>query len=445
MNTAQGNRWLPGRAMAFAAVLAAGALTAAVPAPVALAASRIPAAAGAAAHSPAGPGALVPPGQDPFYRPPPGLAAYPPGAVLRTRQVTLQGAMQPQLKAAYQLLYRTTDPAGRAVATVATVMIPKSPAPGPRKLVSYQTFYDSLTLNCAPSYTTRGGNSGGTTQPYESGLIAQELQQGWDVVVPDYEGPRSEWAVGPMLGRATLDGIRAAESYAPAGLEGVRTPVAMNGYSGGAIASNWAEAYAPVYAPRLNIVAVAAGGIFPDIDYTESTLDGSYWYGVQIGDLVAINRAYPELGLPSLLNARGRALAAVDARDGDGCAGATSNAQGGNAAEYTIFPSSEALAAAPRVRRVLGKLTMETAAPVPTAPSFFYNAVGDELAHIQSVDRLVAYYCARGATIDYDRDPAANSHVAGLTAYWPAALQYIENRFAGKPAPSTCPPRTPSP
>ena len=38
----------------------------------------------------------------------------------------------------------------------------------------------------------------------------------------------------------------------------------MNGYSGGAIASNWAEALAPRYAPRLNIVAVAAGGIFPD-------------------------------------------------------------------------------------------------------------------------------------------------------------------------------------
>jgi hypothetical protein len=347
--------------------------------------------------------------------------------------------MQPQLKAAYQLLYRTTDPAGRAAATVTTVMIPVSPAPGPRKLVSYQTFYDSLTLNCAPSYTMRGGNSGGSTQPYESGLIAQELQQGWDVVVPDYEGLQSEWAVGPMLGHATLDGIRAAESFAPAGLEGARTPVAMNGYSGGAIASNWAEAYASRYAPQLNIVAVAAGGIFPDIDYTESTLDGSYWYGVQIGDLVAIDRAYPALHLPSLLNASGRALAAADGQDADGCAGATSNAQGGNAAEYTVFPTSAALAADSRVKRVLGKLTMETAAPVPAAPSFFYNAAGDELAHIQSVDRLVGYYCARGATIDYDRDPVAGSHVAGLTAYWPPALQYIENRFAGKPAPDTCP------
>lgn len=439
MNRIQGQGWKPRLAAAVAgAVLAECALAGAV-APGALAAPGAPAPARTGTSGAPGLGAPVPPGKDPFYRPPPGLRAYPPGAVLRAREVTLQGAMQPDLKAAYQLLYRTTNPAGQAVATVTTVMIPVSPAPGPRKLVSYQTFYDSLTLNCAPSYTMRGGNSGGSTQPYESGLIAQELQQGWDVVVPDYEGPQSEWAVGPMLGHATLDGIRAAESFAPAGLEGASTPVAMNGYSGGAIASNWAEAYAPVYAPHLNIVAVAAGGIFPDIDYTESMLDGSYWYGVQIGDLVAIDRAYPAIGLPSLLNANGRSLAAADGQDADGCAGATSNAQGGSASEYTIFPTSQALAAYPRVKRVLDKLTMETAAPVPTAPSFFYNAVSDELAHIQAVDKVVAYYCARGATIDYDRDPVAIGHVGGLTGYWPAALQYIENRFAGQPAPDTCP------
>jgi Secretory lipase len=127
------------------------------------------------------------------------------------------------------LLYRTTNATGQPVATVATLMVPTSPAPGARKLVSYQTFYDSLTLNCAPSYTMRGGNNGGSTQPLESEFIGQELQQGWEVVVPDYEGPQSEWAVGPMLGRATLDGIRAVESFAPAGLEGGRTPVGMNG------------------------------------------------------------------------------------------------------------------------------------------------------------------------------------------------------------------------
>ncbi len=122
----------------------------------------------------------------------------------------------------------------------------------------------------------------------------------------------------------------------------------MNGYSGGAIASSWAEALALEYAPELNIVAVAVGGLFPDIDYTMSTLDGSPWYGVQIGVLIAIDRAYPQLNLDHLLNASGRALAALDGQDAFGCAGAATNEPGGNATEFTIYPSSQALAAAPR-------------------------------------------------------------------------------------------------
>lgn len=382
---------------------------------------------------------LTPPGQDPFYSPPRNLASYPPGTVLRSRQVAVVGAMQPETQAAYQLLYRTTSATGRPAAAVATVLIPAVPASGPRKLVSYQTFYDSLTLNCAPSYTMRGGNNGGSTQPLESEFIAQELQQGWDVVVPDYEGLQSEWAVGPTLGKATLDGVSATESFAPAALEGASTPVGMNGYSGGAIASNWAEALAPEYAPELNIVAVAAGGIFPDLDYTMSTLDGSAWYGVQIGVLTAIDRAYPQLNLSHLLNSAGRSLAAQDGQDVYGCAGAATNEPGGNASEFTIYGSSQALAAAPQVQNVLGNLTMETAAPVPTAPSFFYNAVNDELARIQPVDKLVAYYCAHGATIDYDRDALGGSHVGGLADYWPLALQFLENRLVGKPATGNCP------
>ena len=397
------------------------------------------------AVAPASLGASPYPNGDTFYAPPANLASYPPGTVLRTRTVTLQGPMQADMSAAYQLLYRTTNATGEPVATVATLMLPSSPAAGPRKLVSYQTFYDSLTLNCAPSNTMQGNNNGGGTQHAESGLIAQELQQGWDVVVPDYEGPQSEWAVGPMLGQATLDGVRAVENFAPADLEGAKTPVGMNGYSGGAIASMWAEALAPIYAHELNIVAVAVGGLFPDLDYTMSILDGSQWYGVEIGVLVAIDRAYPQLNLQSFLNPAGKTLAAQDGQDAGGCAGAALNEPGGNASQFTTYPSSKALAADPRIKKVLNNLYMETAAPVPTAPSFYYNATGDELGRIQPVDKVVAYYCAHGATIDYDRDPIGGSHLGGVTVYWPMALQYLQSRFAGTPPANTCAPGSKAP
>lgn len=50
------------------------------------------------------------------------------------------------------------------------------------------------------------------------------------MVTSDYEGLDSEWAVGPMLGYATLDSITAVEHFAPAGLERSETEVTLNGY-----------------------------------------------------------------------------------------------------------------------------------------------------------------------------------------------------------------------
>jgi Secretory lipase len=382
-----------------------------------------------------------PPSSDPFYAAPPNLASYAPGTILRSRQVTVSGAEQAFVGTAYQLLYRTTNATGQPVSTVTTLLLPALPASGPRKLLSYQTAYDSLTLSCAPSYTLQGGNGGGGfTATLETGLIGQALGLGWDVVVPDYEGPQSEWAVGPMDGRATLDSIRAVEHFARSQLEGSSTPVGLVGYSGGSEATDWAAAFAREYAPELKLVGIAAGGNFPDFNYTLSHFDGSLWYGIEIGVLVAFNRAYPELDLPSLLNARGRALAAEDGADAGGCASSTLNEPGGTASQFTNYPSSAALGEVPRVHHVLDELSLVDTAPVLGPPSFIYNAIGDEIAHIQPVDAWVAEECARGATIDYDRDPVGSEHLGGVAVYWPLALTYMEQRFAGATPPDTCPP-----
>jgi hypothetical protein len=116
--------------------------------------------------------APTPPTQDPFYVPPPSLASYRPGAVIRSREVMPLGLTDTASGTAYELLYRTTGATGQPTATVTTLLLPALPASGQRKLVSYQTAEDSLTTNCAPSYTIRGGNNGGSTQWAESGEIA---------------------------------------------------------------------------------------------------------------------------------------------------------------------------------------------------------------------------------------------------------------------------------
>ncbi len=78
--------------------------------------------------------------------------------------------------------------------------------------------------------------------------------------------------------------------------------------------------------------------------------------------------------------------------------------------------------------------------PLPEAPSYLYQEIHDELAIIQPVDQLVASDCARGADIDYHRNPAGE-HLTGAGAYVVPAFQYLAARFAGKPALDTCPQR----
>jgi len=377
--------------------------------------------------------AVTAPAQDPFYAPPGGFQKASPGTILRSRQVTMSGPQAAVYADAYQLLFRTTDATGQPTAAVTTVLTPSSPAGGTRVLASYQTAYDSLTLNCAPSYTMQDGNGSD-----EEADIASELEQGWDVNVPDYEGLQSEWAVGPMLGRATLDSIRAAEHFAADGLTaGGKTEVALSGYSGGSEAATWAAALAPSYAPGLDLVGVAAGGNFPDFDYTTAQLDGSLWYGTEIGVMESFSRAYSDFDLTKLLNAAGQALAASDGNDASGCSGSTLNEPYGNASQYTNFPSSAALAADPLFKRVMARMSLRYA-PYPKAPEYLYNAVTDELAFVEPVDALVQQYCGAGVTVDYDRDPAGGEHVAAFERYWPAALQYLANRFAGQDPPDNC-------
>jgi hypothetical protein len=385
--------------------------------------------------------APTPPSADPFYAPPSPLGSYAPGTVLRSRQVTLQESSNTASSTAYQLLYRTTDAKGHPIATVTTLLLPSNPAPGARVLLAYQTAEDSLTMNCAPSYTMRGGNNGGGTQWAESSEVAQALARGWEVEVPDYEGPQSEWAVGPIEGRTTLDSVRAVERYAGSELEGTRTPVAMMGYSGGSVPTLWANMLARSYAPELHLVGAATGGNVPNPIENLNQVNGSVFAGTIIGVSVAVDRAYPELDLGALLNSSGRALAAQDGRDANGCAGSVTNAPFGTVGQYTNYATPEALEAVPRVKQVYAKLDM-IGGPVPEAPSYVYNAINDELAIVPPVDQMVASDCARGAVIDYYRDPVGE-HLTGAGQYVVPALNFLTDRFAGKSAPSTCAPPKP--
>ena len=70
-------------------------------------------------------------------------------------------------------------------------------------------------------------------------------------MVPDTEGEEADFSAGPVYGYNTLDSLRAALSSPATGLTG-DAKIGLAGYSGGAIATEWAAQQAPTYAPEIN-------------------------------------------------------------------------------------------------------------------------------------------------------------------------------------------------
>ncbi|WP_326835705.1 lipase family protein [Amycolatopsis rhabdoformis] len=384
----------------------------------------------ATAFTPAATAAPAPgnPATDPFYAQPAPFPDVAPGTVLDSRPVTIRALALPVPVRAWQVKYRSTDTHGGAIADVATILQPVNPpASGARKLVSYQTAQDGLSTDCAPSYALTTG----TNLPAEElALMLPLVAAGYTVVTADYEGPRSEWAAAANTAHGVLDGIRATQSFPPAGLAGPATPTGLIGYSGGALASEWANELQPSYAPELKFAGVAAGGVPADLDYLARHIDGGPFAGIYVGAAVGLSRAYSEIDTDALLNARGKeAFAQVG---GQCIAQFTVGQAFRRMSDYTTVPQ---LLDVPAVKRVIAENTMGRFKP--GSPVYVYQGVFDELAFSPPVDKLVRTYCAQGVPVQYHR-VLVGDHVTVAVQGAPGALAYLADRLAGKPAPSTC-------
>jgi hypothetical protein len=365
---------------------------------------------------------IAEPDADPFYQAPPGFESSAPGTVLRSRPVTVKGLGLTVPVAAHQFLVRSTDAQGGPVTVAGTLMVPATPYPGTRPLVSYQPATDSLGDQCNPSYKLRVGTES------ELLLMMQALQHGWAVVVTDYEGPNNAFAAARMAGHAVLDGIRAAEALPDTGLAGVGTPVGLWGYSGGGLASSWAAELQPAYAPELVVQGVASGGTPSDLTAAARQIDGGPASGLVLLASVGISRAYPEM--LSLLNDNGRQMLN---QIGDMCVGdATSAFPFRRLNEFTESndPLSEPVAITVMETNHLGRVA-------PSAPVFLYHSILDELIPFATALELRANWCRQGVDVAFYPD-ALSEHSSLAVSGAPLAVDYLAARFAGTPAPNNC-------
>jgi hypothetical protein len=386
---------------------------------------------------PAGAEQVPLPDHDPFYVVPPGIGGLPNGAILGSRPVNATALSVPMPARAWQVKYKTIDVHDRPSAYVTTVLIPNRPwtGTGPRPLVSYQTAEDGVGSKCAPSYALRAGlGAASSNSGQESLAIPVALQQGWAVAAPDYEGPRSEFLGAAGEARGVLDGVRAALAFEPGGLS-PDTPVGLMGYSGGALATSLAAQLQPEHAPELRFAGIALGGVVADLKATFRAFNRPPFGGALVIGIVGLDRSYPEERLQQYLSAAGKRAVADSQHD---CINDAINKRPvATAADFEATPDIVEL---PQITSFLKRVSPLGFRGTPTAPIYDYHAVNDQLAPIGPARALMRRYCQDGVRVQAVEDPVAE-HISLIATGSLGAIDYLNDRFAGRPAPSNCPPR----
>ncbi|MFI6938484.1 lipase family protein [Streptomyces sp. NPDC050418] len=379
------------------------------------------------------------------------LASFAPGAVLKKRTLPyhIMGLKTPVT--AIQLLYRTTDAQDRPAAGVTTVV--RSLSGDGAKAVSYQSFYDSLNPEDGPSRAIAGDLSlGGLIPNVENVFLVPLLTKGYNVIIPDTEGQNADFAAGPEYGATTLDSIRAATSAAAGtGMNG-ETRVGLMGYSGGAIATNWAAARAPRYAPDVNrrLVGFTEGGLLVAPAHNLKYVDGSLaWSGVIPMAIIGIARSY-DIDLKPYMSDYGMEVYRELEK------GSIIDALGrypGLTWKKLAKPEYADPNSVPEFIEAINKINLGSA-DTPTIPGYIAQGnggvlegtygnppgigTGDGVMVAGDVRALARQYCATGnASIKY-RQYELLSHVPTALAWAPGALTWLDDRFEGEKAPSDC-------
>ncbi|GAB4010699.1 lipase family protein [Nocardioides ultimimeridianus] len=372
-----------------------------------------------------------------------------PGTVLKTRTVpySIQGLALPLQ--ATQILYRTRNQVGRAVVNVTTVVKPVVPVSPTPKVLSYQSFYDSLNPADEPSAAIAGASGlGAGNANVETLVFAPALLAGYTINIPDTEGQKADFAAGPEYGYTTLDSLRAISHSAATGVGG-SSKIGLIGYSGGAIASEWAAELAPTYSPGVasRIVGTAIGGVLVHPGHNLHYVQGSLvWAGVMPMALVGLARAF-HLDLAQYANAYGRSVMTKMQK-------APISAVLGMYPGLTWKRIAKARYAQPEQLpvfvRTANKLIMGRF-HTPTAPMFIGQGTGgglegtspskvygsgDGVMIAGDVRSLAREYCSRGVTVKYTQ--YSLSHFTSVAQWLPAAYSWMMGRFAGTAAPSSC-------
>ncbi len=372
--------------------------------------------------------ALDPPPGLGFYTPPSPLPAGTAGDVIWHR-VANTSIANDNNATAYEILYRSTDVAGNAIAVSGTVLVPRAAwtGGGTRPLTAYATGTQGWDDSCAPSRSMTAGNFD------EAFAVTNLLRRGWAVVVTDYPGLGTpgdhQYNVGISEGRAVLDALRAATRLAPAGLSAA-TKVGVEGYSQGGGAAGWVAQQHLGYAPELNIVGIAAGGTPANLQAVKNNIDGSAFFAFLAGTAIGFRAAYPALNVDRYLNTYGRAsIATLNTLCQIPALLLFATREIRDFTTGAIDPTTQPDFTAALNANNLGGSR-------PSVPLLVYHGIWDEVIPYSVAQRVHRQWCATGIRARLAGYPA--EHVSTQLLAQIEVVNWLADRIAGRTAPTNC-------
>lgn len=360
-----------------------------------------------------------------FYAYSPDEAIGSPGSLIRIE--TMDGA--PLGAQAYRVLYRSTGVHGESIAVSGVIVVPAGPAPAEgRPIVAWAHPTTGVVSRCAPSEARF---------VFQSMMGLREMvRRGYIVAATDYPGLGTAgphpYLVGDSEARAVLDAVRAARQV-PNAQAGDRFTVW--GHSQGGQAALFTGMLASSYAPELHLLGVAAAAPATDLrTLLQDDADTDGGRNVTAMTLWSWHRVY---GAPIDALIEPAAMPAVDALSNECIESVLDMVE----RHYSQRPLQRQFLAVPDVTAVQpwkSLLDANIAGTLPAdIPVLVTQGGADRLVLPQVTRDYVQRLCKAGSRVQYLEVPGVHhGFIAADTA--PQAVDWMSDRFAGRPAPDTC-------
>ena len=362
-----------------------------------------------------------------FYTPPKDLASYPVGTEIKSQPDV---KLAPSLKVAgdaTRFMYRSESNTGDARAETGLVFTPKgNPPRAGWPVVAWDHGTTGIGPNCAPSQTPDAASA--------APFIASFIARGYAVVAPDYEGLGIPGEIHPYLelaseGRSTVDAVVAAHDTEPLSSRWV-----VVGHSQGGHAALGAAQLAEARYPSgtlLGSVPMAPGSNLTTIlDFISALQPPPTGLAAEIVyAAIAAHETDPHFSLSALPPDVARAIPLAKRL----CVGELGK-------YFATHPPSSLIPADWRQNEPLRLFADRNDPGRRLSPGPMLLVQGDADTTVPKLlsDALNQQLCGIGQAVDYRVYPGAD-HTGVVAAAGPDILTWVDERFAGQPAASTCP------